>query len=439
MTLTEAAFWFKRFSKVAIGIALVVVLIVLIVWDKPGGEVPLKYITANCACTEKAEDFTAHKLTIPSYEITNEILPPYEFQTESGQLDDNLPKIVNVYEYVNLGEQINARAEAMILAKKMGFNPDRIRKEGDKEYRWKDNRTGRELWVTSQDLNFKLFTSDLKEISKLRKQGEFPSPDKAITIAGNALNSLGVLDSSYTADKYSTYLIKIEEDGTFTEADSLIEADLIRVDFTRQASLITVPMNIQGADQMVASLQKRNMEAVQSSQIINDERVDTTEFITLVVNDNPNKSNISVYVGVENDKYEELKSIYQIDYKTWSLSPESCGTYPLIGASVAEEKIKNGQGSLVFLNYNDDQVAPYAPQEIKNFLITEVTLAYYEGSVAQRYLQPIYFFTGVAELKNSKKADFHIYYPAIDYDNVTDRVEIQEVVVEQKGGIVPSL
>lgn len=439
MTLTEAAFWFKRFSKVAIGIALIVVLVVLIVWDKPGGEVPLKYTTASCACTPKAEDFTTHKLTIPSYEITNEILPPYEFQTESGQLDDNLPKIVNVYEYVNLGEQINARAEAMILAKKMGFNPDRIRKEGDTEYRWKDNRTRRELWVTAQDLNFKLFASDLKEITRIRKEGELPSPDEAIIIAGNALNSLGVLDSSYTANKYSTYLIKIEEDGTFTEADSLIEADLIRVDFTRQTSLITVPMNIQGADQMVTSLEKRKMKAVQSSQVINDERIDTTEFITLVVNDNPNKSNISVYVGVENNEYEELKDIYQIDYKTWSISPVSCGTYPLIGASVAEEKVKNGQGSLVFLNYEDDQVAPYSQQEIKNFLITEVTLAYYEGSVAQKYLQPIYFFTGVAELKNSKKADFHIYYPAIDYDNVTDKVEIKEVVVEQEGGILPSL
>lgn len=439
MTLTEAAFWFKRFSKVAIGIVLLVILIVFIVWKRPGGEVPLKYITASCACTPKAQDFTSNILTIPYYEITNETLPPYEFQTESGKLDDNLPKIVNVYEYVNLGAQINARAEAMILAKKMGFNPDRIRKEGDKEYRWKDNRTGRELWVTSEDLNFKLFTSDLDGISRIRKEGDFPSPDEAISEARKALNSLGVLDSSYTADKYSTYLIKIEKDGVFTEADSLIEADLIRVDFSRTASLITVPMNIEGADQMVASLEKRNMVAVESTQVINNERVPTTEFITLVVNENPNKYNISVYVGVDNEEYEELENIYQIDFKTWSISPISCGTYPLIAASVAEESVKNGLGSLVFLNYNEDQVAPYSPQEIKKFLITEVTLAYYEGSISQKFLQPIYFFTGVAELNNSKKAKFHIYYPAIDYDNVTDEVEIKEVVVEQKGGILPSL
>jgi len=439
MTLTEAAFWFKRFSKVGIGIVLLVILIVFIVWKRPGGEVPLKYITASCACTPQAKDFTSSILTIPSYEITNETLPPYEFQTESGKLDDNLPKIVNVYEYVNLGAQINARAEAMILAKKMGFNPDRIRKEGDKEYRWKDSRTGRELWVTSEDLNFKLFTSDLDGISRIRKEGDFPSPEEAIKSATSALNSLGVLDSNYTADKFSTYLVKIEDDGVFTEADSLIEADLIRVDFSRTASLITVPMNIEGADQMVASLQRRDMIAIEGSELINDERVVTTEFVTLVLNDNPNKSNISVYVGVDNEEYEELENIYQIDFKTWSVSPTSCGTYPLIGASVAEEKVKNGLGSLVFLNYDEDQVAPYSPQEIKKFLITEITLAYYEGSVAQNYLQPIYFFSGIAELENSKKANFHIYYPAIDYENVTDEVEIKEVVVEQKGGLLPSL
>ncbi len=439
MTLTEAAFWFKRFSKVGLGIGLLIMLIVLIAWKPSKTAIPLKYITASCACTPKAQDFTKHALTIPFNEIITTTLPSYEFQTETGKLDDNLPDIVNVYEYTNLGEQVNAQAKAKILAKKMGFDQDKVRKYEDKEYRWKDNQNQKELRVTAQDLNFSYTTTDNSRIIRLRKEEEFPSTDEAVTLATNALNSIGILDNSYTTIKPITYLINIEPNGDYTEAESLLDAELIRVDFLRQFSLITVPMNIQGAEGMVDSLEKRGMKSVSSSQIVNDQRIDVTEFITLVLNENPNKSNVSVYVGAKDESLKELRNIYQIDYKTWSIAPQSCGTYPLISADVAEERIKNGEGSLVFLNYNNDQVGQYAPQEVKKFLITSVNLVYYEGSIVQQYLQPVYFFSGQAELKNGKNASFQIYYPAVDYGNVTDEVKIEEVAVEEKGGLLPSL
>ena len=439
MTLTEAAFWFKRFSKIAIGVALVAMLGILILWKPREGIVVQKYITPSCACTPKKENFLENELVIPSYEIVDSTVPSYEVQTETGKLDDSLPKIVNVYEYTNLGEQVNAKEQAMILAKKMGFDQDRVKKVDGKAYEWTNTKTKRKLTVTAVDLNFTYETIDKDMVVRLRKTKDLPSTDEAITSATRALNSIGVEIGEYTVIPPTTYRINIEPDGQYTEAESLLEAELIRVDFYRQKSLITVPMNIEGAEGMVASLEKRaNMGKVTNSILVNDQRVEVTEFTTLVFNDNPNKSNISVYVGVEDSSLKVLKDIYQIDFKTWSISPQSCGTYPLISADVAEEKVKNGQGSLVFLNYDKDQVAPYAPQEIKRFLITSVSLIYYEGSNVQQYLQPVYFFSGVAELKNSDKADFHIYYPAIDYTNVTDEIEIQEVPVEEKGGLFPS-
>ncbi len=373
-------------------------------------------------------------LTIPSYELKSESTPTYVVQTDTGKLDDNLPDIVNVYRYENLGEQINAQAKSKILAKAMGFNQDSIIRQLTSEYIWQDAPSQRGLRVNVRDLNF-TFSTNVNKIKSIRSQADLPSEKEAIDEAKRALNTLGLYLSGFDEVTPLTFLIDINPDGTYSQADSLLSAELIRVDFLRKFPLITIPSNIQGAERMVSSLERRNMEAVVEEDTYNEERIDVYNFKTYMTHQISSKSNVSVYVGPENEEVDALKSIYQIDYKVWDIGVESCGTYPLISAAVAEEKIKNGQGSIVFLNYNNDEVAPYSPQEVKKFLITSVTLTYYEGLLEQKFLQPVYYFSGEADLADGTRADFDIYYPAINYAIVTDKIEIEAAPVDSGGGV----
>lgn len=433
MTLTEAAFWTKRFGLVVIGFIVILILIVLITIIKPV-DPPPEYVTPNFACTDKKDEFLENVLTIPSLEILSDSEVLYEVQTDTGKLDDQLPSVVNVYRYTDLGQVIDSQAQAKILAKKLGFNPERIIRRGTTEYIWYDSVTSKGLVVNSRDLNFSL-TTDVSEIRRIRKEKDLPSEAEAISIATNSLRSLGLLEEAFTESQPQTFEIDINPDGSYSEADSLLNAELIRVDFMRKIPMISIRSDIVGADRIVTSLTKRDLSYEQGTTIINDERVDTYNFSTFLTYQNPLKSNVSVYIGPEDKELELFRNVYQIDYKVWSIEPESCGTYPLIAPSVAKEKIENGQGSVVFLNYDSDEVKTYIPQTVKRFLITSVNITYYEGLLEQKYLQPVYLFGGDAELSNGDRVPFHIYYPAINYSIVEDKVEVEQAPIEKEGGI----
>lgn len=434
MTLTEAAFWTKRLGIVAIGVVFIIAVIVVIAFNPGNAPIPPQYQTASCACTEKREEFLENVLSIPSYNLKDGSTPTYEVQTDTGKLDDNLPDIVNVYRYEDLGEYIDAQDRAKSLATAMGFEEGEIMRKFSSEYTWQDRVSQRSLRVNVGDLNF-TFNTNTKKIKSIRAEKDLPSTDEAIVLAKRALNSLSLYLSGYDESRPLVYLIKIEDDGTYVQADSLLSADLIRVDFLRQFPLITIASNIVGAERMVSSLERRNMNAVIEKKNINGETIEIYSFKTYMTHQISNKSNVSVYVGPKNDDVKKLKEIYQIDYKVWDISEDSCGTYPLISASMAEEKIKNGEGSIVHLNYQNDEVSPYSPQEVKKFLITQVALTYYEGLLAQNYLQPVYYFSGEAELADGTRADFDIYYPAINYEIVTDKIVIEEAPVEPSKGL----
>lgn len=77
MTLTEAAFWTKRFGVIAAGAFGIFLIVVLILSLKSESAMLPQYLTANYACTDKREDFISQKtintFTIPSRRIRNGI------------------------------------------------------------------------------------------------------------------------------------------------------------------------------------------------------------------------------------------------------------------------------------------------------------------------------------------------------------------------------
>lgn len=437
MTLTEAAFWTKRFGVIVIGFLGVSIIVLFIALNPFKQDAPPpEYVTPNCACTEKKEDFLANRLeTIPSLELLTESTTVYEVQTDTGKLDNDLPDIVNVYAYTNLDQVLDSQANAKILAKMMGFVPEQIIRRGTSEYIWYDSTTQKSLTINARDQNF-TYSTDVSKIREIRKTQDLPTEQEAISFARNALRSLSLLPDEYTNDLIGTYKIDINPDGSYSQADSLLNAELIRVDFRRRVPMISIRSDLQGAEGMVSALERRGLKSEKGTTIVNDKRVEVFNFSTLLTYQNPVKSNISVYIGPEDKDLEVLKQIYQIDYKVWDLEPTICGTYPLIAPSIAKDKIENGEGSLVFLNYAGDEVKSYSPQNVKRFLVTSVNITYYEGLLEQKFLQPVYLFSGQAELENGEWADFHIYYPAINYDIVTDKVELEEAPIEENNNFL---
>ncbi len=431
MTLTEAAFWTKRFGIIALIVGFLFVIVLFFIFSSSTTSLPPEYLTANFGCTEKKEEFLTQKLVIPALDINPDSEILFELQTDTGKVD-TLPNIVNVYRYTNLGQIINSQAEAKILAKKMGFDPEKVIRQDTTGYIWRNNDSKKTLNIRARDLNFTMKT-DVEKIREVRRELDLPTEKEAPSIATNVLRNLGVLEQVYTDVQPTIHLIDINPDGSYSQAESLLTAELIRVDFLRKVPMISIPTNIENAQQMVDSLTKKDLTYEMGEQIVNDERVDVYNFSTLLTYQYPVKTNISVYVGPKDDSNKIFPNIYQIEYNTWSVENQACGTYELISPSLALQRIQEGEGSLVYLNSSGDEVIGYTPQSVNKFRVDNIYITYYEGLLEQQYLQPVYMVEGQAELKGGERADFCIYYPAINYDIVQDRIELPPAPIKEGG------
>ena len=424
MTLTEAAFWTRRFGVIVLAVFAIFGIVVIVLLSSQNSNVLPQYISPNYACTEKKEEFLTNRLEIPTLELASGSGMYFELQTDSG-LVDALPEIINVYKFENPTQSLSSQADSKALATKLGFSSEKIARNGTESYSWFDaNRT---LTVYAKNLNFKM-TTNTTYIKKVAQNGSMPTEQEAKSIATNFLRNIGFTSVDYSNGTPTTTLISINPDGSYSEAGSLSEAELVRVDFNRDKSMITVPSNVVGAEAMVNDYKKRLGEPSTESTIINDEKINIYTFNTAITFLNPTKSNISVYVGVQADKSDKyLSSIYQMDYTYWPIAESACGTYDLISPNTAIEKVQAGEASLVSLtDINGDTVTGYTPRSVKKFTIMYVNLTYFESEAEQAFLQPVYVISGEVIFSNDTKGEFDFYYPAIDYDNVQDKVVQEE-------------
>ncbi len=436
MTLTEAAFWTKRFGVIALGAFVVFTVIVLMLTLRREGIMPPQYLTANYACTKTKDEFLAHRLEIPSLDLAEGSEMVFQIDTDTGKID-SLPEIINVYRFDNPVQSVTSQADAKVLANKLGFDPDTVIRRGTESYVWVNRETARTLEVLAKNLNFTLRT-DASKIREISREGTLPSEQEARSIAANTLRSLGIYSEDYSKGNHRTTYIRVNPDGSFSKASAAAEADLIRVDFVRSKSMITIPSNIVGAGSMVQTLNRKFPEPpVVETPIVNDERIEVYTFNTLVSFPQTQRSNISVYVGAEdkNQRNTTLKGIYQIEYTYWPIQVEACGTYELLSPQIAIEKVQSGEGSLVYLfEIDGDDVVEYSPKRVKKFLVFDVFVVYYEDKEELEFLQPVYVISGEAIFDNDTKGLFDFFYPAINYDIVQDEVILPEPeIVEEKG------
>ena len=440
MTLTEAAFWTKRFGVIAGGAFLVVLIIVFIVVSteqKPTR--PPEYLNPNFACTETAEEFLKKtKIEIPSLPIDPDSEAIFELATPTGKVNE-LPHVVNVYKFENPRQTIDAQVQAKIKAGKLGFDKEKIIIPDTSTYMWKDEVNGRTLTMKAKNLNFVLET-DLKRMQRITSQGVVPSEQNAKTTAQNVLRSAGLFNESgecHTPATETTY-ININPDGTFSKASSASEAELIKVDFPREKSMITISAEFEGSDKMIKELaDSTEREPKTISRTINDKKVEFFTFDTRVVLPKSKDSNISVYVGAsEKDSKLSggLSSVYRIEYTYWPTSLDACGTYPLISTREAVNQVMNRKGSIGYLyDKGKDYISEYVQKNVKQFRIKKnVRILYYESTEELNFLLPIYLISGEAVFSDGSTGDFDIYYPAIDYDNIKDKVVQKQKPVEEK-------
>ncbi len=366
----------------------------------------------------------------------------FTVNTDTGKVN-TLPSVINVYKYDIQTQSSQALFEAQNIAAKLGFEKENVIGDDKDVYMWRDPVNKRRLTVYKRNMNFKLET-DVEQIRTASNLygGSLPDEMTAKTRARNILNSLGVLDDTMqntTEDSIGITFIRIDSDGTYRKAASLSQADLIRVNFRREKSMITIGSNLVGAEEMVKEMSKTvGNEPAKTTTTINDEKVEIYTFDTLITLPRIQDTNISVYIGPENTEsnlQSNLKSLYQIDFTYWPIYPDSCGTYPLITTQAALDKVMGGEGKLVYLYERDgDFVSEYMQKNVKKFTITEnVRIVYYETPEEQEYLIPVYLFSGEAEFADGIMGEFDIYYPAIDYDNIQDkRISAPPPEIEEK-------
>ena len=441
MTLTEATFWTKKVGVIVLVVIGVFVVIAIIVTSKSNKPLPAEYITANYACTDKKEDFLAEKLVIPSLEVNSDSESVFELKTDSGKVNDlSALRIINVHSYKTRTQQLDNQLKAKNIATRLGFNPDAIYRKGTTDYIWTESINSRSLDIDATTLNFSMITNS-SYIREVAKESPLPSINEAISLAKNLVRQVGILGSDYNYDSagnITTHLIDINPDGTYSEAPSLAEAELIKVDFQKTRSMISIKENIANSQAMITALNKQLTEPVEEEIIVNSERVLVSNYSTLVTYQNPNSSHISIYVGPEDPNSEVLKNIYRIDFLYWQLNTESCGTYELLSPSYALEKVQEGMGSLVYLNEkNGDEIATYQPKSVKKYTIYDVNIAYYEPDTQPSFLQPIYIISGETTFKDESKGEFHIFFPAINYVIVQDKVELPETPIEDSSNDSP--
>lgn len=435
MTLTEAAFWTKRFGVIALGVFFIFTLTVLILTLQDEEIAIPKYQTANYACTQTRDEFLEHKLEIPSLQLAPGSEMLFQIDTDTGKIEDSLPDIINVYRFNNPTQSVTAQADAKVIAQKLGFNPDAIIRRSAESYVWVNSEQNTTLEVQAKNLNFK-FRTDASRMREAASEGALPSEQEAKNYAAGILRTLGAYPEDYSKGDHRTTYLKVNPDGSFRKASAPADANLIRVDFARSKSMITIESNIVGAERIVQTLSRKIKEPpIIETPIVNDKRIEVYTFNTLVSFPQTQRSNITVYVGAPNSKVQDstMKYIYQIDYTFWPIEVEACGTYELISPQLAIEKIQNGEGSLVYLyETNGDDVVEYTPRKVKKFHVFDVFIVYYEDRTELEYLQPVYVVSGEAIFDNDTKGLFDFFYPAINYDIVQNKIELPQPEIKQE-------
>jgi len=311
-------------------------------------------------------------LRLPSLPIKG--TPTYLLETATGELpsfSDRAEVVaMKTIQPSPLGEQ---RAKA--LAENLDFSGEGELSEDKKSVIFRDATDKRTLTVnlTSQNLTL---TTDLSHIQKTIPKGSALTSSETVKEGREFLSRKGLLKGEFGEGRQTTQVHRVV-DGKVKDAPSVSEGQFTRVDFFR------------------------NLTGVSANSYP-------------ILPSNPKIGLIQIWItsGLK----PEINNILHISYVVWEMDKEKTETYPLRPVSSAWEEVKQGKGIAELLVEGNSPLDPYTLLTLKTISVRKVELAYFDDSSWQRYLQPIYVFSGSAKTTDGKEADFTAYGSAVSTD-----------------------
>lgn len=297
------------------------------------------------------------KTATPKSEETTYIL-----ETVTGDFPQT-PFLLPVFPLKEQPVDILASDEAINLALNLGF-PNEPKVLSPTEYLWE---------ISEQTLRMNILTKNYA----INPKYEIIFPKGKLTDAAAIMNNAKVnistgrsLDASFPDNLISIALLRRE--GTeLKPAPSPLEAEVARVDFFR---------SVEVEKQEYRLLTGRPQESL-------------------------------VYLLLGGGKGQPFVK----NFITWNYDFKRGATYPLRTLGTAWEEIKSGLGTITLLfGKNSDYLKTGNLPEIKTITIRQIEIAYFDEEIMQNFLQPIYVFSGQADLTNNERVEIIIYSPAVD-------------------------
>lgn len=296
--------------------------------------------------------------------------PEYVLNTKDGRLPTNFPDKMIVYKFKPQQYSYLAGKNAIADANTLGFTEkDLISDLKGDIYKWRNSSTGSLLTIEIETRKLELSTN-LNGRNIDFSPGSI-NQQTAIEAAKALFTSIFRFeDSLYTegtqAVKLGSYL-----GNKLYETTDIREAQVALVDFYR---------------------------SINSYQILGPD---------------PSKGLLRCIVRDKSQgKYPMNHPMIEAYY--WEIVTPSNATYPIISPKEAWDAVKGGRGVITMVT--PKEANPFdtnTPVNIERILIDNIFLAYYETPNYQKYMQPIYVFSGTYTARGASGGDIAIYFPAV--------------------------
>ena len=366
MNLTKTAEFVKKFLRYFVLIVSSYYLVIYIIF--PGGVRLIKSLFTKRVPPNPIYN-QLDQLEFVKKKINNEN-PTYVLNTQNAKLPNNLPITMKVYkfkpqQYSYLAGK-NASAEAAVL----GFYDKDLRSDlsGD-VYSWRNSRTMSTLTINinSRELNL---DTELNGKSSNFVKGSI-NKDSAREKAIETMSSIyRFKDGLYSKGNQNVKLGYYIGNKVY-ETEDQTEAQLALVYFYR--SIEEYP--ILGPD--------------------------------------PSKGLMKIVVSKNSKTPNPLNNpILEANY--WEIETETKAMYPIINVEEAWNMVLNNKAVITQITpKKSNPFDVYYPVSVEKIMIDNIYLAYYETPKYQKYLQPIYVFSGKFTTRGTEGGDIVLYFPAI--------------------------
>ncbi len=298
----------------------------------------------------------------------------YKLDTISGKLPSGLPNQIPVFQVIVPKQDIFVEQKAKQTAEYFGFKNSAYAEISNIQWKWQNLVPQRSLDLNILTFNY-IIDPNLSQLNIYLKRGDAVSPEQAKTNALNIFANHSFVNFKRDGESLitETTFARINQE-VLEEAPSLSEAQLTKVDIYRTITFSNTQFKIYGV------------------------KYDT--------------SYINYYLA---QGYTSANQLLKANVDYWNFDPEKGSTYPLKNINTAWNEIINGNGTIVKLTEeNEDLYKPYTQKDVKSVKIKSIELAYIIDKDLPKFIQPIYIFKGQFETQTGQLGQYVSYLPALD-------------------------